>query len=54
MMFCPECGSKVDMFAEECINCRRSFKGLSMSERQRLELKPRIRKRAKTRRHFLR
>ena len=43
-MFCPKCGNRLDMFAEKCLSCGTSFKGMSMAERQRLELKPRIRR----------
>ena len=43
-MFCPKCGNKVDMFADKCLSCGKSFRNLSMAERQKLELKPRKKK----------
>ena len=45
-MFCPKCGNKVDMFAEKCLKCGKSFRNLSMAERQKLELKPRIKQKS--------
>ena len=48
IMFCPKCGNKVDMFADKCLKCGKSFRNLTMSERQRLELKPRVRQKRKS------
>ena len=39
-MICPECGNEVDLFADKCLRCSKSFKSMSLAERQKLEVKP--------------
>lgn len=39
-MICPKCGNNLDLFAEKCLTCGKSFKGMSLAERQKLEAKP--------------
>ena len=40
-MYCPKCGNELDLFADKCLKCGKSFKGLSLAERQKLEDRPR-------------
>ena len=39
-MICPKCGNSLDLFAEKCLSCGKSFRAMSLSERQRLEARP--------------
>ena len=39
-MICPKCGNNMDLFADKCLKCGKSFKGMSLAERQKLEAKP--------------
>lgn len=39
-MICPKCGNEVDLFADKCLCCGKSFKSMSLAERQKLEVKP--------------
>ena len=36
-MICPKCGNSLDLFAKKCLSCGKSFMGMSLAERQRLE-----------------
>lgn len=38
-MICPKCGNSLDLFADKCLSCGKSFRGLSLAERQNLEIK---------------
>lgn len=39
-MICPKCGNSLDLFAEKCLSCGKSFRAMSLAERQRLEARP--------------
>lgn len=39
-MICPKCGNSLDLFADKCLSCAKSFKAMSLKERQRLEARP--------------
>ena len=39
-MICPKCGNSLDLFADKCLSCGKSFKAMSLAERQRLEARP--------------
>lgn len=48
-MFCPKCGNELSLFADKCISCGKSFKNMSLAERQKLEqLKPIIKPQRKS------
>lgn len=36
-MICPKCGNSLDLFADKCLSCGKSFKGMSLAERQKLQ-----------------
>ena len=39
-MICPKCGNEMDIFADKCLKCGKSFMNLSISERENLQYKP--------------
>ena len=39
-MICPKCGNEMDIFADKCLKCGKSFKNLSISDREKLQYKP--------------
>lgn len=39
-MICPKCGNSLDLFADKCLSCGKSFRAMSLAERQRLEVRP--------------
>ena len=48
-MFCPKCGNEMDIFADKCLKCGKSFKNISIAERKKLEFKPRIKQKSQKR-----
>lgn len=36
-MICPKCGNEVDLFADKCLKCSKSFKNLSVEKRLEME-----------------
>ena len=39
-MICPKCGNELDLFADKCLRCGKSFKSMSLAERQKLQQRP--------------
>ena len=44
-MFCPKCGNQVDLFADKCLSCGKSFKNMSLAEKEKLNRAPAVAKR---------
>lgn len=42
-MICPKCGNNVNLFADNCLKCGKSFRNMTLSERERLEFTPVVR-----------
>ena len=42
-MICPKCGNSMDLFADKCMKCGKSFRNMTLSERERLEFTPVVR-----------
>lgn len=40
-MFCPRCVNKLNIFVYKCLKCEKSFKNMSLVQRQKLGLKQR-------------
>ena len=32
-MFCPKCGNELDLFADKCLRCGKSFKGMTFKQK---------------------
>nr|WP_294999707.1 hypothetical protein [uncultured Methanobrevibacter sp.] len=46
-MYCPKCGNELDIFTDKCLKCGKSFKGMSVSEREKHNSRPIGKKRDK-------
>lgn len=44
-MICPKCGNQLDLFSDKCMVCGKSFRNMSLAERQKLEGVPKAAKR---------
>jgi len=41
-MICPKCGNEVDIFADKCLKCGKNFKSMSLAQRQKLDVRPKV------------